>query len=454
MGGGPSSGVSLTRPRSARHPNAVLQPSAVLANSREDVLPGSLCLLHTCLLDDWIQIDAGLHGFREKVLRCYGMLYKDCSTAYCSNRHGVLSNSPLSAHMRRKSRTFGFKPHSRLSDHFEYNHIPAQLQTIQRIYVRGVIAVQGDLVVMDLLRTSKANRFSWTLFGLLDLKRNKFLGTFGEQSFEVLKELLYCQVSPDKSKCLVVIPDKTPGEAARGDLEFFLRVYETQTLQELSCIRLSKNYFKTQFVFSPCFRCERLAITNIVSPGPYSPSVSLVENILDPSVMRTVSILDEVGRASVAHIVQPFISHLLYTKDGSVLLASLNDGRCTGHARASRRNRYSFAQIFVLCAESLCILSVVDYTHSTCALHQCSINYTPVYSQCGSRMAVISYRQRYAQQDDPSHEQVRVYQLPVRRTLQNFCRVKILHHVPLEKVYLLPLPVRLLDYLRFEAEYL
>lgn len=392
-----------------------------------------------------------LYGFRETVLRCYGMLYKDCSIAYCSNRHGVLSNSPLSAHMRRKSRTFGFKPHSKLSDHFQYNHIPAQLQTIQRIYVRGVIAVQGDLVVMDLLRTSKANRFSWTLFGLLDLKRNKFLGTFGEQTFEVFKELLYCQISPDKSKCLMIIPEKT----SRGDLQFYLRVYDINTLQDVSCIKLTKTYYRTQFVFSPCFHCDRLAITNIMCPGPHSPSVSLVENILDPSITVTNNILDDVGRASVAHILQPFISQLIYSKDGSVLLASLNDGRCMGHARqrASRRNRYTHAQVFVMCADTLDILSVIDYSLNTCALHQCSINYTPVFSQCGSLLAVTSYKQQY-ERDDANHDQVQVYQMPVRKTLQNFCRVKILQNVLLEKVYLLPLPAKLMEYLRFEAEYL
>ena len=50
-----------------------------------------------------------------------------------------------------------------MAAHFEYHHIPAQLSTIQKFHVKGVLCFFDNLVVVHLVKLASQ-------FGLLDLK--------------------------------------------------------------------------------------------------------------------------------------------------------------------------------------------------------------------------------------------------------------------------------------------
>ena len=50
-----------------------------------------------------------------------------------------------------------------MAAHFEYHHIPAQLSTIQKFHVKGVLCFHDNLVVVHLVKLASQ-------FGLLDLK--------------------------------------------------------------------------------------------------------------------------------------------------------------------------------------------------------------------------------------------------------------------------------------------
>jgi len=90
-------------------------------------------------------------------------------------------------------------------------------------------------------------------------------------------------------------------------------------------------------------------------------------------------------------------------------------------------------------------LHCIQYQRYTCTQHNCPINYTPVFSSCGSRIALVM---NYP--DLPSQHFVQVYKLPSVLSLQTLCRVVIVQHYPLCVLQNLPLPTKLINYLHFK----
>ena len=137
-------------------------------------------------------------GFPECPLSCDGVLHKDCSFAFCMSRQGIInvhhrggggagtgssstSSTSFSAFTSSGSSFFSFRRRSRfakMAEHFEYNHIPAQMSSINHFRVKSVVCYRDGLVVLHLSRNANSQ------FGLLDLSVNKFLGVFGKQHVE------------------------------------------------------------------------------------------------------------------------------------------------------------------------------------------------------------------------------------------------------------------------------
>ena len=85
---------------------------------------------------------------------------------------------------------------AKMAEHFEYNHIPAQMSSINHFRVKSVVCYRDGLVVLHLSRNASSQ------FGLLDLSVNKFLGVFGKQHVEFSNDELAGEISPDKTRCV------------------------------------------------------------------------------------------------------------------------------------------------------------------------------------------------------------------------------------------------------------
>jgi len=161
-----------------------------------------------------VYIDAA--GFPECPLSCDGVLHKDCSFAFCMSRQGIINvhhhhrggggaaagggtsaTSSFPTFTSSGSSFFSFRRRSRfakMAEHFEYNHIPAQMSSINHFRVKSVVCYRDGLVVLHLSRNANSQ------LGLLDLSVNKFLGVFGKQHVEFSNDELAGEISPDKTR--------------------------------------------------------------------------------------------------------------------------------------------------------------------------------------------------------------------------------------------------------------
>ncbi|ELT89414.1 hypothetical protein CAPTEDRAFT_130398, partial [Capitella teleta] len=153
-------------------------------------------LLHQCSLEKWKDGHAEAAGFMETIVTCEGAIHKDCSFSFCMSRQGIIN-------INKGSSIFSFRKRSKfakMAEHFEYNHIPAQMSSVNHFRVKSVLCFRDSLVILHLARNTNSQ------FGMLDLRSNKFMGVFGKQRLEFINEALAGEISPDKTKCLVRMP--------------------------------------------------------------------------------------------------------------------------------------------------------------------------------------------------------------------------------------------------------
>ncbi len=357
---------------------------------------------------------------------CDGVIYKDCSFSFCMSRQGIIN-------INKGSSFFSFRKRSKfakMAEHFEYNHIPAQLSSIHHFRVKSVLCFRESLVVLHLSRNTTSQ------FGLLDLRINKFIGIFGKQCVEFVNEALLGQISPDKSKCLIKMPNLSQrAQQPRNDV---FQLYDLQMKTLLAEVEL--NYNMCHFSFDPRFTWKRLAITNF--EAGQNNSLSLVQadswhiQRTNPRVTDTRSSL------------YPYMKDLCFTRDGSLIIATILDITCYCREKKTRNYRPINCSIYVFSGETTETLHCIQYQRYTCTQHLCPINYSPVFSTCGNRMSLLMNMT-----DLPNVHFVQLYKLPVAMNLQNMCRIVILQNFPFEYLPDLPLPLKLINYLHFKPEF-
>ena len=362
-------------------------------------------------------------AFTETTMTCNGLLFKDCSPAFCINRQGLLNvnkSEPFFS-FRRKSKF------TKMAEHFEYNHIPAQLSSIQNFHVQSVICCQGQTVILHLVRNLM------TQFGIIDLKASKMLGIFGNQRVEFVNEALRGEISPDGTLCLIKLPTLKVG--AMG---FVLQLYKLSTREMISEFELPFNH--ALFVWDPRSCASRVAVTSFITEE--DNSLSLVRT---PSweIVTTNSRVHDF-QASL----NPLLKDLRFSRDGHLILAVMITPGCHCKEKKARRCQPVDVSVYVFDGDTAVTLHCVQYHRYACGQHSCLINYMPVFSECGSRMAIV------LNDLETPIDHVQIYKLPIRGSLQNRCRIRILHSFPPETIKHLPLPRKLINYLRFYPDYL
>ena len=389
---------------------------------------------HHQFVSDFKYTDAA--GFPEALLTCDGVIHKDCSFSFCMSRQGIIN-------INRSSSIFSFRKRSKfakMAEHFEYNHIPAQMSSINHFRVRSVVCFRDSLVVLHLSRNTNSQ------FGLLDLRINKFLGVFGKNVLEFPNESLAGELSPDKSKCLIRMPhvrtNAGVASAAAGGTTF--QLYDLRTRALLTEVDIAGDM--SHFCFDPRFTWRRVAVTN------FEPAQNNSLSIVDTdawTVLATNTRLSDTRRT-----LYPFLKDLCYTRDGSLLIAAILDTNCYCREKKTGRNyRPIGCSIYVFSGETAETLHCVQYQRYTCTQHNCPVNYKPVFSTCGNRMAIVMDvpASDAAAAAAPQHHYVQIYRLPTPINLQNMCRVVILQNFA--AVTDLPLPPKLINYLHFKAEF-
>lgn len=366
-------------------------------------------------------------GFRETALTCDGMVYKDCSFSFCMSRQGIIN-------INKGSTFFSFRKRSKfakMAEHFEYNHIPAQLSSIHHFRVKSVLCFRDNLVVLHLSRNTTSQ------FGLLDLRINKFMGIFGKQRAEFVNEALAGEISPDKTKCLIKLPNfATNMTDPEGDHVF--QLYDLQMKVVVNEIDLRTGLI--HFAFDPRFTWKRLAVTNFEQGQNNSLSLVTADTW---TCLRTNPRVSDTRSA-----LYPYMKDLRFTRDGTLIIATIMDTTCYCREKKTRNYRPVNCSIYVFSAESTTTLHCIQYQRYTCTQHLCPVNYTPVFSTCGNRMALLMNMA-----DLPGMNFVQVYKLPSLMNLQNLCRIVIVQNFPREYLPELPLPLKLINYLNFKPEF-
>jgi hypothetical protein len=352
------------------------------------------------------------------------------------SRQGIIN-------INKGSSIFSFRKRSKfakMAEHFEYNHIPAQMSSVNHFRVKSVLCFRDSLVILHLARNTNSQ------FGMLDLRSNKFMGVFGKQRLEFINEALSGEISPDKTKCLIRMPHVVVQMAAAAvpppPTNDVFALYDLRTKQLLHEVALS--FTPIHFCFDPRFTWNRLAVTNFEAGQTNSLSIVDVESKHGRwQVLCTNPRVNDTGTE-----LYPCMKDLRYSKDGTLVIACMLDTACFCCEKKTRNYQPINCSIYVFNSDTTATLHCIQYHRYTCTQHNCPVNYTPVFSVCGSRMAVVM---NYL--DIPMQHFVQVYKLPCAMHLQTLCRSVILQHFPVECLTELPLPPRLINFLHFQPEF-
>ncbi|CAL8108645.1 unnamed protein product [Calicophoron daubneyi] len=156
-------------------------------------------------------------------MSCSYQIPYDCTPSFCLSRQNIInvnkSSSVFSLRKRKKSR--------KMAEHFEYNHIPARLSSIQNLHFKSVLAIHNGLAVVHLARDMI------TQFAVVDLQINKFLGSFGRQTLTSSPESTLGRISPDGGWCLIKLC------TSRNSRVSVLKLYDVRTCELISELLLS-----------------------------------------------------------------------------------------------------------------------------------------------------------------------------------------------------------------------
>ncbi|KAL8603564.1 hypothetical protein ACOMHN_022516 [Nucella lapillus] len=377
-------------------------------------------LLQQSSMDQWKAGHAGATGFTETTMTCDGTVTKECNPTFCISRQGIFNvhkSGPIFS-FRRKSKF------TKMAEHFEYNHIPAHLSSIENFHMNSVLCSRGDIVVLHLVRNLMSQ------FGVVNLDTNKFMGIFGKKSVEFVNEALQGEISPDCGFCLI----KTP--SLRANNAFVLQLYNLHNRDLLTEITLP--YDHAHFTFDPRFCGSRVAVTSFLQGQ--DNSLSLVR-------LPTWEVLATNSRVDGAHrSLNPRLKDLRYSRDGELIFVVMATSGCHCQEMRARRFQPIDISVLILSGTSAQRLHCLQYQRYACALHSCPTNYMPLMSVCGSRLAIMLIDM------DTTTDFIQVYKLPVGGSLQNRCRSAILQTFAPEFIPRLLLPSRLINYLKFKPE--
>ncbi|XP_018652609.1 putative cement precursor protein 3B variant 3 [Schistosoma mansoni] len=189
-----------------------------------------------------------------------------------------------------------------MAEHFEYNHIPAHLSSIQNLHFKSVLDIHSGLAVVHLARDMI------TQFALVDLRINKFLGSFGRQTLYNLRNSELISELPLANSSNY---DELPINSSRVPLGLYQEHNRESNIRPSYDILSTSNSVNANlrgnvqnenqlqlgparssqvlFAFDPRFVNSRIAITNV--DFPHGPNSHKLSSNWVPGIQATISLV-------------------------------------------------------------------------------------------------------------------------------------------------------------------
>ncbi|CAF1167288.1 unnamed protein product [Adineta ricciae] len=417
-----------------------------------------------CSHADWLHGNAEFFGFAPHKFICNSELHSVCAPGFCSES---LSHKLHHGSIRSSSKRFQSSTSIRskkLREHFEYNHIPAMISSLQNYSVHGIVngcsvsgLDHGDTIMLLIYSVVLEK----TKFIIVDLKLNRYVCAIGDDYNGLIDaRKVHAACSMDRTQVIVRVP-LTGGATV---LDFYKIVKKESKLYR----RIVPVDITTQFQFCPNYWSSRLAfytyssdtparlmnytISNLPQSGstktpiqtlpftqPFHGSYLCLVNVHTWSISKNQSLLIEDGFRLLS---------LVYTPDSVYLILTFVDNLChcgqtlpisyfdIYHGNTLQRLQRIYTQLV---------------TH-VCPWHMCRNPLTPIFSRCSSRMAFCTTKNNGGRE-----LQVSVIVLPNDLLLKSICRRTIIHY--LNKIHgkiediTGELPDRLNQYIQYRPEF-
>ncbi|TGZ59125.1 hypothetical protein CRM22_009231 [Opisthorchis felineus] len=210
-------------------------------------------IIHQCSIELWKKSHREYFNFPDRPMLCNYQLPYECTPAFCLSRQNIIncrkSRSVFTLRKRKRS--------TKMAEHFEYNHIPARLSSIQNLHFKSILDTQCGLAVVHLARDMI------TQFAVVDLCINKFLGSFGRQTIIFNPELTTGKISPDGGWCLIKLSSPQNRNVS------LLKLYDLRCCELLTELLLSPHPEPVPLVNAPAPTRTPLAPNqNVNRPHP------------------------------------------------------------------------------------------------------------------------------------------------------------------------------------------
>jgi hypothetical protein len=154
-----------------------------------------------------------LLGFAQHKFICNSELHSVCAPGFCSEslsrklHHGSYRSSSLSSKTFQSTSSTKSK---KLREHFEYNHIPAMISSLQNYSVHGIVngcsisgLNHGDTIML-LIYSAVLEK---TKFIIVDLKLNRYVCAVGDDYNGLIQaKKVYAAWSMDRTQVILRVP--------------------------------------------------------------------------------------------------------------------------------------------------------------------------------------------------------------------------------------------------------
>lgn len=365
----------------------------------------------------------------------------------------------------------------KLREHFEYNHIPAMISSLQNYSVHGIVnGSNSDTIMLSIYSIS----LDKTKFIIVDLKLNRYICALENDYYGLIEaSKVHSAWSNDRTQVILRVPLANQKAA----LDFYkgekISQETTINIQRKYCLVIKKDakvYRRihsidphAQFQFHPNYWSSRLIFytsqsssnessiihynTTSLTPGgskkiqistvslseSYEESTLIVKNLHSWSTNQTVLVpIDADFR----------LLSLLYTLDSTYLILTFADYRC----HCGPTLPISYFDIYHSNTLQRLFRLHTQLTAHICPWHMCRNFLTPIVSISSSRLAFCT-----SKYNNGKELQVSIVALPNEMNLKSICRRILRDYLHREHSNIDDLtdqlPYRLIQYLQYRPEY-
>ncbi|CAF3186150.1 unnamed protein product [Rotaria socialis] len=413
-----------------------------------------------CSHSDWLNGVAESFGFPRHKFICTSELHSVCAPGFCSES---LSHKLYHGAYRSSSKNFQSTKIKKLREHFEYNHIPAMISSLQNYSVHGLIngcsmsGLDHSDTIMLLIYSVVLEK---TKFIIVDLKLNRYVCALGDDYNGLVDaKKVHAAWSMDKTQVII----RVPMVGGRAALDFYKIVRKEAKLYR----RIVPIDVKALFQFCPNYWSSCLILytystetettlinynTTALTPGgsnkvqiqaiqlrqQLAGSYLYLMNVHSWSVCKNQSIQIDNGFQLLS---------ILYTRDSVYTILTFADNHC----HCGQTLPISYFDVYQ--SNSLQRLHRIYTQHIShvCPWHMCRNYLTPIFSVSSSRMAFCTTKN-----NDGRELQVSIVVLPNELNLKSICRRLINHYLnqvngKIEDITR-ELPYRLNQYIQYRPE--